>query len=251
MSFEYKSIDIENDKESDIISLFSEFGWELKSSQRIFSQDTRPIGAVTFNSKESDVGLTYIHSQTNTVDYTKLVFQRDNSLPNLSRVRELEREFWQLSSTCPAHRPTEPEYMPLEEWAISTHASIYSDVERILAWIGSGLVFTVIWAIVFAITLTIDEGGGFFKNFITAFFPCLIAGAVCGGVWFNLYDFIKRKSVYVNEKSKHHKSVRKRYEEYIAIMDRQKLLVEHFDETMDQMSDIIAEANVLLDKGEI
>ena len=120
MSLEIKNLNVENEEEEKIITVFQGFGWKLKSSQRIFNQTSVARGAVSYQN------LTYIHSENETVDFTKLVFERDTEMPNYDEIVELEEEFWRLSDICPSSRPVDPELMGFEDWVKKTKPSVFS-----------------------------------------------------------------------------------------------------------------------------
>lgn len=124
MSLEIKSFDIENEDEEEIISVFQSFGWRLKSSQRVFHQNSTPRGAISYEN------LTYIHSETKTVDFTKLVFERDTNMPNYGEIVELEEKFWELSNECPSARPPEPKLLNLQDWVNENKPSAFSKFKK-------------------------------------------------------------------------------------------------------------------------
>ncbi len=86
MAMEIKTLEIENSEEQATIEFWTTFGWNLKSSQRVYNKDSH---------LEQRGNETY--SVTETVDYTKLVFERDKNGPNYAEIVRLEREFFQLS----------------------------------------------------------------------------------------------------------------------------------------------------------
>lgn len=126
MSLEIKSVDVENEEEEKVITVFQSFGWKLKSSQRVFNQSSTPRGAISYEN------LTYIHSETQTIDFTKLVFERDTKMPNYGEIVELEEEFWELSSECPNDRPIEPELLDFKEWINKTKPSAFPKSKKIM-----------------------------------------------------------------------------------------------------------------------
>ncbi len=86
MAKEIKSIDVSNSQEEAYIQIYQSFGWELKSSQRVFNRDSRLTS-------EGDS----LYTETTTTDFTKLVFEREKKIPNYGELVELESEFWELS----------------------------------------------------------------------------------------------------------------------------------------------------------
>lgn len=124
MSLEIKSVDVENEEEEKVITVFQSFGWKLKSSQRVFNQSSTPRGAISYEN------LTYIHSETQTIDFTKLVFERDTKMPNYDEIVELEEEFWALCANF-----SEPPYMPpdvhtMEDWATHFYPDLRTSKDK-------------------------------------------------------------------------------------------------------------------------
>lgn len=128
MTLEYKSVEIANEKEENCIGIHQCFGWELKSSQRIFSQNTRPTGSTTYN------GETRIHVTTETVDFTKLLFQRDIEMPHYHEIISLEQSFWETLSSVPNERPIVPTMMSFEAWTRSDKPRLLSTRKFVLVY---------------------------------------------------------------------------------------------------------------------
>lgn len=138
MAKEIKSLDVENDAEEFYIDIFQKFGWELKSSQRIFNQSTTPVSAISYK------GYTHIESETETVDFTKLVFEREKKIPNYDRLVELENEFWKLSEVVAVDRPNLPPHATtMAGWANYTEPELRTKVERRLPHILFGLMLPI------------------------------------------------------------------------------------------------------------
>lgn len=134
MAKEIKSIDVENAAEELYIKIFQKFGWELKSSQRVFNQSTSPVRAITYE------GYTHIESETETVDFTKLVFEREQKIPNYDQLVELENEFWRLSEVVAIGRPNLPPHATtMAGWAKYTEPELRTKIERRLPHILFGL----------------------------------------------------------------------------------------------------------------
>ncbi len=110
MAMEIKTLDVKNEEESETIEFWAQFGWSLKSSQRVYNKDSH---------LESRGDSTY--SVTETVDFTKLVFERDKNGPNYPRIVELEREYFAIAASLPAQKPTVRESYPdAKAWATAT-----------------------------------------------------------------------------------------------------------------------------------
>ncbi len=87
MAMEIKTLDIKNEAEAETIEFWTQFGWNLKSSQRVYNKDTH------LERRGDDT-----YSVTETVDYTKLVFERDKNGPHYAEIVALEDEFFRLSN---------------------------------------------------------------------------------------------------------------------------------------------------------
>ena len=111
MSIEIKTMDIANEAEELCINLYQSFGWKLKSSQRVFNQTSRPVGTISAGN------VAYVHSETETVDFTKLVFERETTMENYGKLCQLEREYFNLVDALPDNPPAYSSDIPIEEWA--------------------------------------------------------------------------------------------------------------------------------------
>ncbi len=83
MAMEIKTMDVDNSQEAEAIEFYLQFGWNLKSSQRVYNQDSHL-------ERRGDS----IYSVTNTTNYTKLVFERDKNGPHYEEIVALENEFY-------------------------------------------------------------------------------------------------------------------------------------------------------------
>lgn len=81
--FESKSISVAPAQEQDVIAKHEMFGWQLLSSNEVYNQDSHL-------EQRGDE----IWNVTNTTNYVKLVFQRDTEIPNIEKIRSLEKEYW-------------------------------------------------------------------------------------------------------------------------------------------------------------
>ncbi len=90
MVMEYKTVNVSNNLEDKTISTHTHFGWSLKSSQRVFNQDSHNEYSSLAN------GNVYVETVTETVDFTKLVFERDKNMPNYDRIVRLEQRAFKL-----------------------------------------------------------------------------------------------------------------------------------------------------------
>lgn len=112
MAMEIKTLDISNDAEDTTIQIYQDFGWSLKSSQRVFNRDSHL-------ESEGDS----VYSVTKTVDYTKLVFERDKSMPHYKEIKELEDRFFYLLENLPDRNSVMPNET-MEAWATRVRPDI-------------------------------------------------------------------------------------------------------------------------------
>lgn len=87
---ESKSLTVPPSLENSTIDLWQNFGWTLKSTQEIFNRNTVDLGDST---------------ETTTTNYIKLAFQRDTSIPNYARIKELEANYAEILNSEPTEIP--------------------------------------------------------------------------------------------------------------------------------------------------
>lgn len=191
MAKEIKCIDVENDEEEDYIKVFQKFGWELKSSQRIFNQDSRPVGAISYE------GLTYVHSETDTVNFTKLVFERDTKIPNYYKLKKLEEEFWELSEDVSYEKPYMPPHVKtMEDWAKHFEPDLRIKKEKVRLHV----FFSIIMAVLVYGMIAIGE---IFEDFGTlAAWGAVIGGILLGVVWYRSNKRAQKRALRIALKPK-------------------------------------------------
>lgn len=122
MAMEVKMLEVKNSEEESTIQFWSQFGWQLKSSQRIFNKDSHL-------ERRGDE----VYSVTETVDFTKLILERDKSNPNYAKIVELEREYISKLSALPDSKPSAgAAYDSMEEWARATKPDIRNGFQKAL-----------------------------------------------------------------------------------------------------------------------
>lgn len=122
---ESKSVKALPNEENKIIGEYEQFGWILKSNQEINTSNSR------LESRGND-----LYSVTESKHYINLMFQRDTSLPNYSRLVELENEYWDIIQS----EPIKVKYGLI--WAILTFFGI-------VFWIlpGAAIIAFRVWRI--------------------------------------------------------------------------------------------------------
>lgn len=92
-----------------------------KSSQRIYNK----------NSHLEQRGDS-VYSVTETVDFTKLILERDKSAPNYSTIAMLESEYLFKYNNLPSEKPTTgTTYTLMESWANSTKPDVRNKMQKV------------------------------------------------------------------------------------------------------------------------
>lgn len=100
-----KSIEVAPNEEDATVQLWMSFGWELKSNQRVKTQDVQK-----YTGQSSD-GTKY-YQTTAGVDFIKLTFERDPERKNYAELKALEAQFYAalpgLNAKDPGEKPKKP-----------------------------------------------------------------------------------------------------------------------------------------------
>lgn len=91
---ESKSLTVPPSLENSTIDLWQTFGWTLKSTQEINTSESH------LEDRGGD-----LYSVTSSQNYVKLAFQRDTSIPNYARIKELETEYHAMLDSEPTELP--------------------------------------------------------------------------------------------------------------------------------------------------
>lgn len=84
---DHKTVTVAPAFEDVTIETYKDFGYDLMSSQEIFSQDSRPTQGIL------DMFSGDITIETTTTHYVKLVFERDHSIPHYEELKALEDQY--------------------------------------------------------------------------------------------------------------------------------------------------------------
>ncbi len=140
MSVEIKTLNVANSQEDSTIQQYLDFGWTLKSSQRIYNKDSH---------LESRGEETY--SVTETTDFTKLVFERETNIPNYRILSKLEREYLITQDSLPEDKPQCPRDIGnITDFAKYNENTLH--LTRITKW-----AFALIGAILLQIVISIND----------------------------------------------------------------------------------------------
>lgn len=105
MAMEVKMLEVKNSEEASVVEFWAQFGWNLKSSQRIYNKDSHL-------EKKGDT----VCSVTETVDFTKIILERDKNNPNYSKIVSLENEYFSIKSSLPKTPPKVENYTSKYDW---------------------------------------------------------------------------------------------------------------------------------------
>ncbi len=229
MAIEVKTVDVDNESEQNIITVFYNFGWKLKSSQRVYNQSTTPRGVISYQN------LHYIHSETETIDYTKLIFERDKNMPNYDLIVEYEDEFWDITNKCPNPPEPVPELLEYEEWVRKNKPCTFSKSGDLLVT----FIFYVISAFLFAILVyTVGTKNGDIESslfmFIVTFGICMVIVPMhlfIGGKLYDLYNNFRLKTLDIHKI----KALQDRYAEYVDHINTLKKAEESYNNRINYM----------------
>ena len=229
---EIKTLEIQNALETHYTDLYLSFGWTLKSSQRVFDRDSHL-------ESRGDV----VYSVTNTVDYTKLVFERDTAMPNYDTLKRLEEEYHNIESILPINIPSIVPKTP-EQWGKTTSPDVVVDGNGLKAFV-AGLVLTVIGFIVVAKIVFPDDPlfskkiGSLIVEVLSLAFIGSIVGGIAGWITCKFDKAIALRKAIKKPKSAEHELLVKLY-------DAAKLERESYDKNLAEMQDLREKAKKLL-----
>ena len=196
MAFEIKTMDVANAAEGYFIELYGSFGWRLKSSQRVFNKTSRPVATIGNGS------VNYVHTQTETVDFTKLVFERDTSMENYERLESLESQYFALQSMMPEEEPIIKSNVTFEEW-LKHHGKDYVTTwKTTMKTFIAAAIFSMVGIVILSMILDsvpISELADYLLADSPFFniFSLMAAGAFVGGIIsFLLSHFVYRPYAY-------------------------------------------------------
>lgn len=230
---EYKSMNVSNEQEERVIYACGKFGWKLKNTQTVCN---------LFE------------------DYTKLIFEREETLPNLHLVKVIEKDFWDISATLPAERPRELPWQTINDFTKTQHPSLYTDslkrkliVKRTMLYTSIiSLAATVFGAAAFPLEeLGIPMPLLIPGLFVVGFLGFLLLGYVIAAMRTNIYESVHWERDAFNPKSKYYPSIKKQYESYLVLQKEQQKRVEAYDSAVEKMAELFQQAENLLQGKEL
>lgn len=246
MSLEIKTHDVLPEEEQTLLNIMYTFGWTLKSRQRVSNRTTTPTGAFTYS------GVTLIHSETETDEYTTLTFERETNISGYRRIVALEEEFWELLPHMTAKRPLEPpSKFSFEEWIKINKPRIISTGQRIKTML---LCFPFCFAAVLLLILSLIRGeyDQWIRNsddmtIIFGMWP--FGGAIPLSLLFSaIYTKIRSAAMLRNPNSKGYQKARNLYANYEYDYNQQLEAPKMYDFAQERVPRIIAESKRLLDE---
>lgn len=227
MSLEAKTYDVLPEEEQTLLNIMYSFGWTLKSRQRVSNTSSRPTAAFTYS------GVTLIHSETETDEYTTLTFERETNISNYRRIVSLENEFWELLPHMTAKRPLEPPPMlHFQEWMRTNKPKVVSFGQKFMSAVISGVIYL-------CILLKLLYGA------VSLALPMSIPLALLTAA---IYGKIRNAAALRNPNSEGYQKARNLYSEYEANYKEQLAAPEMYDYAQDRVPRIIAESKRLLDE---
>ena len=106
MALEVKNLNVDSDEEDAVIERYTSFGWTLKSCQRVYNKNS--------HLESYGAGNMVV---TETVDYTKLIFERDTSMPHYAKLVSVENEYDEQADLLPDYSYDYSSKISLADWA--------------------------------------------------------------------------------------------------------------------------------------
>lgn len=226
MALEYKTLNVKNSAEDATVRYWTMFGWQLQSSQRVYNKDSH---------LESRGDSTY--SVTETVDFTKLVFQRDKNMPNYKDICRLEAEY--LSTEAKVQSFQEPtsikSYSDIESYAKEAHPMINSKNWIFVLIAVAGIAFALFAG--FCFDNMALSAVGFIGGIAVTVIACIVSSKQNKAIIAEALD---------NRKSETFAKLQKRYDEhcnnankYADIINEHKANQRRLAEIINELEDLI------------
>lgn len=224
---EIKTLDVANSEENETIEFWSQFGWVLKSSQRVYNQDSH---------LENRGGSTY--SVTNTVDFTKLVFERDKNGPNYERIAELERMYFYYNDMLPNKKPIV--YDSAIDFAQATHPSLTSGFTAALP-----IILRVLGIVMFAGGAVLGAGNIVSNSIAVPMamlgIPVFVFSFIIKGI-LELAAFKKA----LRGEGAPAEELKKKFQQYSERNDKNKKALEEYNDIINKVGAILTELDTLI-----
>jgi len=155
MAKEIKSFTVDPSKEEETINSWLIWGWELKSTQEVKTQE-----AQKFTGQNYDKTISY-YETTKGDHYVKLTFERDKSMPNYAELCELEE--WYNTSQPPTmsnepDRPSKPSVPIMADIGFIGGIGIFFVCGAVIGWLINKMVEVGIVLIVGIVIVAIGYG---------------------------------------------------------------------------------------------
>lgn len=226
MAMEIKTLEIKNSEEQKTIEFWTQFGWQLKSSQRIYNKDSH---------LERRGDSTY--SVTETIDFTKLVFERDKNDPNYSTIARLEREYLSID---PGYCPHSEAIDPINTWAQKAQKAKKDlrpgKMHKVITW--GGVIFGVALLLGFEYTPI-----GSFGTVLQLLGVALIIASL---VWNHISKKKYWKEALNGSNSKCAEQLKFAYDAYVADCSRMNDARKEWDKKVQRQKQILEELSTLV-----
>lgn len=235
MALEYQKLEVASEEMDKWVEWMSRFGWNLKSSQRVFNRSSRPTGAISYEN------LTYIHSEMQVVDFTELLFERDKNMDNYYEICEFEQEALTLLEYCTERRPIEPPIKKsYEEW--------FNDEKPYPFKIGETIIRVILTTVILSIVLVIAMSPlarTFEDRFVVVLYGLLPIIPISIFIT-KITGLITRILTKNSKNSKYYKKYQSEYQMYSNANDIQRQKVVMYDRAQERLPEIMSEVQYLL-----
>ena len=216
---EIKSLDVASNEETVWIELYQNFGWTYKSSQRVFAKDT--------HLERRDYSVVQV---TETTDFTKIVFERDQDTKNYPQLVSLEQEFYALTSRIPDQPPRYyDKCATLEEWA--------SAAKPVLLKTGMGIITVLFTVILFGLLVgydaLINQVQITLSSALMMLFPSLIVSVIIAYIYDSIRSRAALREALSNPNSKYRAELDRKYLQLLNEIDDYNTLVERREQVFN------------------
>ena len=227
MAMEIKTLDVRNSEEQETIEFWSQFGWTLKSSQRVYNKDSH---------LENRGGDTY--SVTETVDFTKLVFERDKNGPHYARIVELEEAYFYYNDRLPNKKPEV--YDSAQEFALATKPDLRTGIAASLP-----IILRILGIVLFAasgLLLSLEVVSE------TIVIPICLVGILAFVASFILAKIFKNSALNkaVRGEGVPAEVLKVRFEKYSDVNAKNKQALDEYNDTVATIAAILNELDTLI-----
>lgn len=211
---EIRSLDVANEEEIACIEFHQNFGWKYKSSQRIYSKNTRL--------ERWDLSVV---SVTETTDFTKVVFERDRETKNYHQLVALEQEYLSLCNRIPDAPPAfHDKCATIEQWAAAAKPTIIKN----RAGIFTVLLTAILCGSAVFYDTSVHNAEVNLSSLLMLLIPCFIISMIVSLTFESIRNRTALRSALKAKNSKYRSELERKYlllldkiDEYTALVERQ------------------------------